>query len=171
MFLPREQKNAKTRDGIIMDEKIITDNKLKKEYLRNYRQHVKRISRIESELEEIRILKACPSAINNDGMPHGSGQKDLSDYAVMLDELEKELLEERYSRIKIYKDIAKRIKDLDSRNENEVMFYRYIKGLAFWEIAEKMEMSERWVLKLHGRALAHINISEEILNSSLQFTS
>ncbi len=75
----------------MVDEKVLAENKLKKEYLRNYRQHVKRISRIESELEEVRILKASPSAINNDGMPHGSDQKDLSDYAVMLDELERKL--------------------------------------------------------------------------------
>lgn len=155
----------------MIDEKVLAENKQKKEYLRNYRQHIKRIGRIEAELEEVRLLKACPSAINNDGMPHGSDQKDLSDYAAMLDELERELLEERHSRIKMYKDIAKRIKNLSSKKENDVMFYRYIKGLAFWEIAEKMELSERWVLKLHGRALAHIEIPEEILNSSLKFTS
>lgn len=154
----------------MVDEKVLAENKLKKEYLRNYRQHVKRISRIESELEEVRVLKSSPSAINNDGMPHGSCQKDLSDYAAMLDELERELLEERCSRVNMYKDIAKRIKDLSSKKENDVMFYRYIKGLAFWEIAEKMELSERHILRIHGQALAHINIPEEILKMSLNVT-
>ncbi len=153
------------------DEKVLAENKQKKEYLRSYRQHVQRINRIEAEVEEVRMMRENPSPINNDGMPHGGDKKDLSDYAVMLDELERELLDERYKRIKIYKDIAMRIKSLSSKRENDVMFYRYIKGMAFWEIAEKMGVSERWVLKIHGQALAHIKISSEILNSSLQFTS
>lgn len=145
----------------------IEENAAKKEYLSEYRHHVHRISRIESELEEIRIMRSNPSAINNDGMPHGSGQSDLSDYAAALDDMERELREERYRRIMAYKDIACRIKSLQSEKEKDVMFYRYIKGMAWHEIAEKMGMSERWVLKIHGQALAHIKISEEISNSSL----
>ncbi len=145
----------------------VEENVTKKEYLGEYRHHVHRISRIEAELEEIRIMKSNPSAINNDGMPHGSNQGDLSDYVAALDDMERELREERYRRIMTYKDIAHRIKSLQSEKEKDVMFYRYIKGMAWHEIAEKMDMSERWVLKIHGQALAHIKISGEISNSSL----
>ena len=102
----------------------IEENAAKKEYLSEYRHHVHRISRIESELEEIRIMRSNPSAINNDGMPHGSGQSDLSDYAAALDDMERELREERYRRIMAYKDIARRIKNLQSEKEKDVMFYR-----------------------------------------------
>lgn len=154
----------------MIDENVKAENQQKKEYLASYRQHVRRISRIEAELEEIRIMKSSPSAINNDGMPRGCDQKDLSDYAAALDEMERELLEERYQRTMIYKDIAKRIKSLRSTRENDVMFYRYIKGMPFWEIALKMDISERWALKLHGQALVHIKIPEENFKSSLQFT-
>lgn len=31
-------------------------------------------------------------------------------------------------------------------------------SLRFWEIAEKMDYSEQWVHKLHGRALAHLKL-------------
>ena len=137
----------------------IEENAAKKEYLSEYRHHVHRISRIESELEEIRIMKSNPSAINNDGMPHGSGQSDLSDYAAALDDMERELREERYRRIMAYKDIARRIKNLQSEKEKDVMFYRYIKGMAWHEIAERMGMSERNITRLHGRALANIKIN------------
>ncbi len=54
-----------------------TENDKKKDYLRKYRRHGRKISRIESEIEEIRSMKLYPS-MNNDGMPHGSNQKDLS---------------------------------------------------------------------------------------------
>ncbi len=137
----------------------IEENAAKKEYLSEYRHHVHRISRIESELEEIRIMRSNPSAINNDGMPHGSGQSDLSDYAAALDDMERELREERYRRIMAYKDIARRIKNLQSEKEKDVMFYRYIKGMAWHEIAERMGMSERNITRLHGRALANIKIN------------
>ena len=46
----------------------VTENELKKEYLREYRQHVRRISRIEAELSELRAMKTAIS-VNNDGMP------------------------------------------------------------------------------------------------------
>ena len=49
--------------------------------------HGRRIKRIELEIDEIRNLKMYPS-VNNDGMPHGSGQGDLSSYAAELHEKE-----------------------------------------------------------------------------------
>lgn len=141
--------------------KTATENDLKKEYLRGYREHVRRINRIEAELAELRIMRASLS-VNNDGMPHGTGQSDLSRYAAKLDQLERELIAERYDRIMTYKDIARRIKRLKSENEKDVLFYRYIKGLDWWEIAEKLRYSERWVHKIHGKALAHFELPEEM---------
>ena len=138
------------------------ENEQKKEYLRGYRVHVRRISRIEEELAELRAMRASIS-VNNDGMPHGSGQSDLSGYAAELDRLEQELIEERYNRISTYKDIARRIKRIKSENEKDVMFYRYIKGMDWWEIAEKMHYSERWIHKLHGKGLAHFELPKEFI--------
>ena len=140
---------------------IKTENEKKKEFLSGYRDHVRRIRRIESELAELLEMRSG-SGLNNDGMPRSpSGKNDLSGYAAELDELERSLREERHERVLIYKDIALRIKHLQSENEKDVLFYRYIKGLDWWEIAEKMNYSERWVLKLHGKALAHIQLPEE----------
>ena len=59
-----------------MDRK--TENEKKKEYLREYNYHVRRIRRIETELAELRLMKISGSG-NMDGMPHGSNQSDLSD--------------------------------------------------------------------------------------------
>lgn len=139
-----------------------TQNEAKKEYLREYRGHVRRIERIDAELGELRAMKVAIS-VNNDGMPHGSGQSDMSGYAAELDSLERSLREERCKRISAYKDIVKRIKSLHSENELDVLFYRYIRGLAWWEIAEKMGYSERWVLKIHGEALAHLKLPKEFI--------
>lgn len=141
---------------------VKTENDKKKEYLWKYQESVRRVARIESELAEIRAMKAG-TAISYDGMPSKSGQSDLSDYAAELDKLERQLISERYNRIILYRDIERQIKRLKSKNENDVLFYRYIKGLDWWEVAEKMNYSERHVTRLHGEALVHFELPKDVL--------
>ena len=138
------------------------ENEKKKEYLRSYRVHVRRIRRIEAELAELRSMKVSGS-VKMDGMPHGSGQGDLSGYAAELDRLEQNLLRERYHRVLAYKEIAAQIKAMRSENEKDVLFYRYIKGLDWWEIAEQMKYSQRHITRLHGKALAHFELPKDVL--------
>ena len=145
-------------------EKLQTDNDRKKEYLKSYRKHVRRIHRINAEIEELRMMKMCPSMKPDDGMPHGSGgQGDLSGYAGDLDEMIQELINERYLRIKTYQQMVRQIKRLKSENEKDVLFYRYIKGMEWYEIAEMMGYSERWIHKLHGKALVHFELPKEFI--------
>ena len=134
------------------------ENEKKKEYLWRYREHVQRINRIESELEEIRIMKIYPSMSIGDGMPHGTNNDDLSSYAAVLDKKERELLKEKYLRVKEFIEISKCINNVTNQKESDVLFYRYIKGLDWWQVAEKMNYTERWIHKLHGKALEHIEV-------------
>ena len=144
-------------------EQTANENDKKKEYLRSYRQHVRRIHRINAEIAELRAMKMYPALKPDDGMPHGSGgQGDLSGYAAELDEMIQELIHERYLRIKTYQAIARQIKHMKSRNESDVLFYRYISGLGWWEIAEKMGFSERQIFRIHGKALAHFEIPKDV---------
>ncbi len=136
------------------------ENEMKKEYLLKYRGHVRRINRIEAELSELRTMKLSIS-VNNDGVPHGSNQSDMSGYAAELDRLEHCLLQERCHRVVAYKEISRQIKSLSNEKERDVLYYRYIKGLNWWEIAEKMGYSERQIHRYHGKALAHFQIPEK----------
>lgn len=140
----------------------LTENEIKKEYLFEYRLHVRRIKRIEAEIEEIRAMKMHPSVIS-DGLPHGSRPSDLSSYASSLDGLERELIQERYLRIKSYMDISRRIKQLKNEMERDVLFYRYIKGMDWWEIAERMGYCERHIHRYHGRALINLEIPKDVM--------
>lgn len=140
------------------ENNVKNENDRKKTYLRAYRKHGKRIKRIESEIEEIRNMKMYPSS-NNDGMPHGSNQSDLSSYAAALQEREDELYQEGVKQVQTYKDIECRINKLENQDERDVMFYKYIKGFTWWQIAQLMEYSESWIYELHGRALKNIQIN------------
>ena len=146
-----------------IEEKTVNENDKKKEYLRSYRYHVRRIHRINAEIAELREMKLHPSMRPDDGMPHGSGgQGDLSGYAAELDEMINELIEERYQRIKTYQAIVRQIKRMKSENEKDVLFYRYIRGLDWWDIAELMGFSERQIYRIHGNALAHFEIPKDV---------
>lgn len=134
------------------------ENERKKRYLRGYRKHGKKIKRIEAEIEEIRSMKMYPS-MNNDGMPHGSGQSDLSSYAAELREKEEALYNEGVEQVRAYKDISWRIQQLENEDERDVLFYRYIKGMEWWEVARAMDYSESWIYELHGNALKNLKIA------------
>lgn len=144
----------------VEENAVKNENIKKKKYLGEYKRHTRRAKKIESELEEIRDMKMNPS-VNNDGMPHGSDKNDLSGYVAELDKKENELYIEGVERIKKYKDISYRINKLKDEDERDVLFYRYIKCKEFWEIANEMGYSERWIYELHGRALAHFEIEKK----------
>lgn len=109
-------------DNRIEENNVRNENDKKKQFLRGYRRHVKRIKRIESEINEIRSMKMYPS-VNNDGMPHGSNQGDLSGYAAELQQKEIELYEEGIERVQTYNKIAHRIQLLESEDERDVFCY------------------------------------------------
>lgn len=138
----------------------LTETEKKKRYLREYRKSVSRLKRLWAELAEIKSMKASIS-VNNDGMPHGDGQSDLSGYAASLDGLEREIVSERYQRIMKYQEIKTCIDALENSRESDVLFYRYIKGLDWWKVAEKMELTERQIYRIHGKALKKIKIFDE----------
>lgn len=141
------------------ENNVKNENNRKKEYLRGYRVNRRRISRIDDEVRELRELAESTKATDYSGMPHGSGnQKDLSDELARIDSLEKKLEMEKSECIESYISIENQIKTVKNEDENDVLFYRYVKGLRWWEIAEKMEYTERWIHKLHGKALEHLKI-------------
>lgn len=135
-----------------MDQK--TENEKKKEYLKSYRDAVIAETQIKEEIDQLRLDKMFPSLVQ-DGMPHGSGSRDLSAYAAKLDELLSELEEQMNERIQLRREIVRKIECMESETEKAVLRYRYIHILKWEEIAVKMHYGYRNILKVHGRALEH----------------
>lgn len=137
---------------------IKTENEKKKEYLWGYQRAKRQLERLEEELVELRLDKMCPSVIQ-DGMPHASGGGDLSGYAARVDALERKILKARYKRIQRFKEIRDRIERLEDENEKDVLVYRYIIGMKWEDIAVKMNIGYRHVLRMHGKALENFKMS------------
>jgi len=89
--------------------------------------------------------------------PENAGGDHMADTA----SLKEILFRHSAEQCKVYQDIARRIKKLRSRNEDDVLFYRYIKGMEWYEIAETMSYSERQIHRIHGKALAHLELPEK----------
>lgn len=130
----------------------------KKEYLKSYLLYTKAAKRIEEEIEQLRLNKMFPSAIIDD-MPHGSSQKDMSDYMAKLDELEQKLIKARYDKITLYTKIFEDIEKVENETEREVLTYRYIRGHSWEQICTELGYSWKHTHRIHSNALQHFNIN------------
>lgn len=139
------------------EEKRMSENDRKKEYLKGYQRALREIDRIIGLLQELQIDKMCPSLIQ-DGMPHGSGTSDLSGYMAKKENLEMRLLKAQEAALNELDDITDHIDRLRNENEIDVLFNRYIKGMGWEEIAVKMGYSWQWIHKIHSSALKNLRI-------------
>lgn len=138
------------------EEKII-----KKRYLRSYRAHVHRRKRLEEQLVELQAMKLYPSMKNNDGMPHGSSvDRDLSGYMAEKERLEKEIEKEKTKSVRSYVEIMGCINKLQRERERDVLYYRYIKEMEWWDVTKRMGYSQREVYRTHSIALRKLEIPE-----------
>nr|DAP19992.1 MAG TPA: Protein of unknown function (DUF722) [Caudoviricetes sp.] len=124
----------------------------------SYQKEKRRVRRLEEQLEELRRNKMSPS-VTNDGMPHGTDKKDLSDYAVKVDEIEQELVAARYSRICAFQEVQKRIEAMEDEREKDLLTYRYLKGLKWEEICVRMDYKWRQVHRIHAMAIKNLKMA------------
>ena len=137
-----------------------SENEEKKRYLMSYRWAKKQEERILEEIQALRMDKMFPSAVN-DGMPKGSEQRDLSDYAAKLDELIQELKEERLEKIKRLQSIERVIKEIDNEDAQTILRLRYIDGLRWEEVCVAINYEWAQMHRIHARALREIKINDD----------
>ena len=102
---------------------------------------------------------ALPKAISyGDKSGGGGGRFDLSDLAARVDDLQRDLLREAVRCVDLRRDITRKINDMSSENEKLLLHLRYIRGLTFEEVADKMGYSMRHVIRMHGSALEHFQL-------------
>ena len=148
------------REAVPVDkEQINKENEKKKEYLWSYKRIREKAERAGLDVNEYRLSKICPSVVQDD-MPKAAGDnKDLSDYAAKLDELENTYMDLKNEELDIRMDIRKKIEKLSDPNEVKVLDLRYLQLYEDWEdIYKKMGLSESRVHKIHSNALIHLKI-------------
>ena len=114
---------------------------------------------LEEELEELRASKMFPS-MGCDGMPHGSGGGDMSDYIIKLDTVMSKLIKARYDRIESYSDIFTDIERMEDEQEKEMLSYRYLKGYNWEKICDEKGYGWAQMHRIHARALKNFKIGK-----------
>lgn len=135
--------------------------KRKKQFLYGYMDAKTAIRKCELQLQELRAGQIMPSAGMSD-MPKAHNQKDLSDYAAKLEEIEQQFVSERYNRIKQYLKVSNTIENLKNEDEKLILTLRYIKGLEWEEILEEIPgVSWRTMHRRHSKGVRNIVIDDE----------
>ncbi len=141
------------------------DNKEKCRYLNQYRiMHIE-IDQITKELQRWQDLATRISPSYSD-MPHGGGSDKVQTAAVEVAELTDKLNRKLHQAIMVQENIKKLLESLDDIKLRQLMFYRYINGMRWEEIAVRMDFNYRWVLRLHRKALNQI--SEQAIESHIK---
>ncbi len=141
------------------------DNKKKCRYLNQYRiMHIE-IDQITKELQRWQDLATRISPSYSD-MPHGGGSDKVQTAAVEVAELTDKLNQKLHQAIMVQENIKKLLESLDDIKLRQLMYYRYINGMRWEEIAVRMDFNYRWVLRLHRKALNQI--SEQAIESHIK---
>ena len=127
-----------------------------KAWLRSYRLLKAEIDTLENEIAEWKS-RAARLTQSYSGMPSGSGSADQIPSAVeRIMELEEmfnrkvnALVEERH---RIETAVA-----LLTDKHRHLIHYRYIDCMTWEQVAVKMNLEYRWVLRVHGRALQELS--------------
>ena len=126
----------------------------KADRLKEYRNLVVEIELLEDE--KYRLRDGFISARNFDGMPHSKTCSDrVADAAVKLIELQQLIDENLDCLIDSRKEIEGFLEPL-SPEERSLLRLRYIDGLNWQEISDKLNYTYQWVHVLHKRVLAEL---------------
>lgn len=125
-----------------------------KEYLLQYEYAVRRIHRIEQELEEETILiDSIRSVTDYDGMPHGTNTGDpTADKAMRLADAKIRLVNAKLNAIQIRQTVFDFILSIPDV-EGDVLYLRYIMLEKWNQIADKLVYTLPGIYNVHSRAL------------------
>lgn len=147
-----------------MGKRELTENDYKKQFLWSYQDFKIKVIRLDEQLKELEENKLSIK-VSGDGMPHGNGKSDLSDYASKRDEIEREIVKERYHSVQRFILVRRAIEEMENEKEKNILTYRYLRGFEWDDIARKTGYCLQWVHKLHARGLAHFKIPKEAIES------
>ena len=108
---------------------------------------------MQAEIEEIAKSITAASSPDLSGMPHGSEPSRLDNVIIRLDDIMGKYKRKLAVIAKEQREIEDALDTLDDPKLRVLMRYRYIKGMKWEEVAEKMHYELRWIYHLHGIAL------------------
>ncbi len=129
----------------------------KVQYLLQYENAKREEKLIKERIDKMQMDKLFPSATVN-GMPRAYSKSDLSDIFVLEEKLNEELREKHLKSIKLRMEIEKKLQNMDSAKEREVLERYYLDGLTWKKVAKKIGYGEAQIYRLRNTALKNFKI-------------
>ena len=129
----------------------------KKEYLKGYIKAKNREALIKDQIQQLRLDTMFP-ALQGDGMPRDSSQKDLSDYTAKIESLTDELKKEWIESAIRYERIRKAINKMNDEQEKEALTRYYLLRENNKVIQRKMGVSKAKLYRIYDSALENFEI-------------
>ena len=132
-----------------------------KEFLRRARMVDRRVDELTERLDRIRARLESGRLSSITGMPRG-GSADWTATADRLIELEQRVNRQTRELVRWKLMAIDAIGAVEEDRLREVLELYYIDGFSWRQVSERMGLDERWVFRLHGRALLRVKVPEEV---------
>ena len=133
-------------------------NTEKKRYLNSYLALRSRLKRLGLMYIQCDLDTMLPS-IQSDGLPHAHNPHGLETYAQKRDKLERDIEKTRQELIDKLSEIVWNIEQMQDETERSVLYYRYIEGMKWDDVADTVGYTRQHTDRIHGEALQHFNPS------------
>lgn len=137
-----------------------------KEFLRRARAVDRRVDEATERVDRLRAKLEAGRMSKISGMPRG-GSEDWTATADKLIELERRVNARVREMCKVKRLAMEVIEAVEEMRYREVLELYYLDGFTWEQVAQRMGITERWALILHGRALLRVKVPKEIQESSL----
>ena len=135
-----------------------------KQFLRRARNIDRRIEREEEQLERLRAKVEAGRMSAITGMPRG-GASDWTGTVDHLIVLEQRLNARIREMCRIKQSAMDMIDSVEEIRLREVLELYYLHGRTWEQVAREMHLDQRWVYRLHGRALNAVKLRAQALNA------
>ena len=131
-----------------------------KEFLRRARSVDRRVDEATERVKRIQARLEAGRMSSLTGMPRG-GVSDWTETADRLIELEQRVNAQVREMVRWKLAAIDAIRAIEEPRLAEVLELYYIDGLTWEQVAQRMELDQRWVYRLHGKALLKVKVPEE----------
>lgn len=131
-------------------------NQEKKRYLNSYLSIKSRLKRLGLMYIQCDLDTMLPR-IQSDGLPHAHNPHGLETYAQKRDNLERDIEQTRKELIDKLSEIVWNIDQMADETERSVLYYRYIEGMKWDDVADTVGYTRQHTDRIHGEALRHFN--------------
>ena len=142
-------------------EKAVSEEMIAKEFLRRAREVDRWVDEAQERVERIRARLEAGRMSSQTGMPRGGGA-DWTETADRLIELERVVNARTRELVRWKLAAIDAIRAVEEPRLAEVLELYYIDGLTWGDVAKRMGLDQRWVYRLHGRALLMLKVPEGV---------